>query len=493
MTSWPMRLESHVCQTPITPVTIGIATMPATSRSSRVVSIVRGSLNTPSSSSRSRKAGIVEIAAVTRDQRRAAARGALRYGPEEGEDAARVGAAHRGVLGAPRIRVAAAAERAARPAAAAARASRELMRPSARAGSRSSDVPATGSPSRVTSQMLSRSSSSSGRASGSPSTTSRSASLPASIVPTCSSSPSAAALAEVAAISPSRGVRPMWIMRSSSSALRCGGPQSKPIAIVTPAARAARIVSAACSTLYCARSTSSVVQVGIGGRFDAAAAAALVLLVLEARADALAEPGHAVEAADRRHEHLAVARHALEQIGALVEVHAVLDRVDALLDRDLGARHALAVRGDAVAHAVRLLDEDAHLLARQLRGVGILELDRARAGRHDLDEVGAVAHLLAHRLADLVGAVGLAVHAGEEAAARAGGRDDPAAGEHARAVEGAVAHRLARLDEQVVVAADVAERRDAHAQQLAQTCATTCAAVPGQIASVPASLADLQK
>ena len=65
MTSWPMRLESHVCPTPMTPVTIGIATIPATSRSSFVVSIVRGFLNTPSSSSRSRKAGIVEIAAVT--------------------------------------------------------------------------------------------------------------------------------------------------------------------------------------------------------------------------------------------------------------------------------------------------------------------------------------------------------------------------------------------------------------------------------------------
>ena len=55
-------------------------------------------------------------------------------------------------------------------------------------------------------------------------------------------------------------------MRTSSSALRCAGPQSKPIAIVTPAARAAWIVSADCSTLYIARSTSSGVQVGIGGR-----------------------------------------------------------------------------------------------------------------------------------------------------------------------------------------------------------------------------------
>ena len=206
----------------------------------------------------------------------------------------------------------------------------------------------------------------------------------------------------------------------------------------------------------------------MGGRLRPPPASPWYSASARARADALAEAGHAVEAAERRHQHLAVARHALEQVGSLVEVHAVLDRVDALLDRDLGAGHALAVRRDAVAHAMRLLDQHAHLLARQLGGIGILELDRAGAGRHHLDEVGAVADLLAHGLADLVGAVGLAVHAGEEAPAGAGGRDDAAAGQHPRPGEGAVAHRLARLDEQIVVAADVAERRDAHAQQLAE-------------------------
>ena len=65
MTSWPMRFESQVWPTPMTPVTIGIATMPATRKSSFPVSIVRPCANTPSSSSRSRNAGIIEIAAVT--------------------------------------------------------------------------------------------------------------------------------------------------------------------------------------------------------------------------------------------------------------------------------------------------------------------------------------------------------------------------------------------------------------------------------------------
>ena len=65
MTSWPMRLESQVCPTPMTPVTIGIATMPATSRSSWCVSILSPFANTPSSRSRSRNGGIIESAAVS--------------------------------------------------------------------------------------------------------------------------------------------------------------------------------------------------------------------------------------------------------------------------------------------------------------------------------------------------------------------------------------------------------------------------------------------
>ena len=74
MTSWPMRLESQVCPTPITPVKTGIATIPATSRSRRVVSMFRGSAKTPSSNSRSRKAGIVETAAVIAISARSSAR-----------------------------------------------------------------------------------------------------------------------------------------------------------------------------------------------------------------------------------------------------------------------------------------------------------------------------------------------------------------------------------------------------------------------------------
>ena len=70
MTSWPMRLESQVCPTPITPVRIGIATMPATSRSSLVVSICRAL----------REDAVEQLAQQERRDRRDR-RGAPRSGP----------------------------------------------------------------------------------------------------------------------------------------------------------------------------------------------------------------------------------------------------------------------------------------------------------------------------------------------------------------------------------------------------------------------------
>ena len=146
----------------------------------------------------------------------------------------------------------------------------------------------------------------------------------------------------------------------------------------------------------------------------------------------------------------------------------MLDRVDALLDRELGAGDALAVRGDAVALAMRLLHQRRDLAAGELRRVGVLELDAAGARGHHLDEIRAQAQLLAHRAPHVVGPVGLAVHALEPAPARPGRGDDAPAREHARAAEGSVAHRLACLDDDVPVRADVAHGGDAAAEHLAQ-------------------------
>ena len=60
MTLWPTWFESSVCQTPMTPVTIAIAIMPATSQVSRRVSL---SGIATSSTSRSRNDGMTPSAA----------------------------------------------------------------------------------------------------------------------------------------------------------------------------------------------------------------------------------------------------------------------------------------------------------------------------------------------------------------------------------------------------------------------------------------------
>ena len=81
---------------------------------------------------------------------------------------------------------------------------------------------------------------------------------------------------------------------------------------------------------------------------------------------------------------------------------------------------------------------------------------RARAGGHELDEVGAAAKLLADGPAHVVGAVGLAVHGGEDRAARRGRGDDPPARQDPRPLDDPEPDRLAQRDRLVVVAADVA-------------------------------------
>ena len=187
-----------------------------------------------------------------------------------------------------------------------------------------------------------------------------------------------------------------------------------------------------------------------------------------AEADLVVEAGDAVEARQRRHQHLTRRGHPLQQVGPLVEIDAVLDRVDPLEDRELGAGEPLRVRGGPVALAMRLLDERRDLLPRHLGRIGILQLDAARARRHHLDEVGAAAQLLADRAAHVVGTVGLTVHPGEPPPAGRRGGDDRAAGQQTRSAERAVAHRLACLEHDVVVGTDVADGRDPAAQRLTQ-------------------------
>ena len=150
-----------------------------------------------------------------------------------------------------------------------------------------------------------------------------------------------------------------------------------------------------------------------------------------------------------------------------MQLETVLDRVDALLDRETRPGEPLAVGGDAKPHSVRLLDHRRDLDARDLSRLGILERDRPRSGRHQLDEVGAAPDLLARRLAHLLRPVRLAVHGREMRSARGGGGQDPAAGEDARTGERAELDRTSRMEQVVAERADVTERCDAHAQHRA--------------------------
>lgn len=73
----------------------------------------------------------------------------------------------------------------------------------------------------------------------------------------------------------------------------------------------------------------------------------------------------------------------------------------------------LAVRGDAVALPVDLVDQRVHLVTGDLRRVRMLELDGPRTGRHELDEVGAGAQLRTRGPPHPDGTVGLAAHWGK--------------------------------------------------------------------------------
>ena len=146
-------------------------------------------------------------------------------------------------------------------------------------------------------------------------------------------------------------------------------------------------------------------------------------LLDEARRELVGEPlGEVVEGRQGRDEDDAALGHPVEELGGAVERQAVLDGVDALLDRDPGAAEALRVGRHPEPHPVRLVDDGGDLLAGHLGRLRVLALHRAGAGGHDLDEVGAVADLLADGLAHLPRPVGLAVHRPEDAGRRARSR-----------------------------------------------------------------------
>ena len=146
----------------------------------------------------------------------------------------------------------------------------------------------------------------------------------------------------------------------------------------------------------------------------------------------------------------------------------MLESVRAAGDRRLAAGQPLGVRRQPETHPVRLIGHGRQLRLGQLERIGVLQLVRAGAGRHDLDEIGACPDLLADRPAHVIRAVGLPVHVAIETAARGSGRDDPAAGQQSGTAERAVAHRLAGLLRREPLGSGNADGGDAAAQVSAQ-------------------------
>ena len=162
--------------------------------------------------------------------------------------------------------------------------------------------------------------------------------------------------------------------------------------------------------------------------------------------------------------------------GLVIEERAVLNRVDAGANRDLRPFGAVCVRGGAPAEPMRLVDQRVHLRLRELRRPHIVGQRQDAAGRAHLDDVGAVLHLKADRVAELIRAAGDAVGdprlrpeplkripgvvAMAAARAKRVNRD-----EHARTERHAARDRIAQADVDVVGRPDVAHRREAGEQR----------------------------
>ena len=176
-----------------------------------------------------------------------------------------------------------------------------------------------------------------------------------------------------------------------------------------------------------------------------------------------------IENRKRGHHALPLLDHQLDAL--LVEVEAVLDRVDAGDQGVLDALGALGVGRGLDVGVLRLLDEGPDLLHAVLAGRRLVLLGHDAARGHDLEEVGALAELLAGRLADLADPVcqpaqqhRVAPLLGNEvpvAVARGLG-DDLTGGHDAGADDAALGDRP--LEEDAVHAADLADGGEARVE-----------------------------
>ena len=284
-------------------------------------------------------------------------------------------------------------------------------------------------------------------ANGSPATAITSANLPGSSEPTRSLTPMISALTTVPACNARAGVSPPRLTSASKSSacVPCTYVEPSaplPIMIFMPGVFAASVTALA--------------------KIDAhavLAARVLVVVVVHVRLDVALQRRVVVEA---------LLDHELRLL--LVEAKCVLDGVAARRDRILQPLAAEYVTRGLVAEAVRLLDQCLKHRQRVRRDVlrRAVRLERVRAAGEQLDPVGAVLDLVAHRGARLVGVV----H--DRRAERILGRRrarlapaNPARRDlRARAVDQAFVDRVADVDVgvAVVVAAHVTDGREPRAQ-----------------------------
>ncbi len=126
--------------------------------------------------------------------------------------------------------------------------------------------------------------------------------------------------------------------------------------------------------------------------------------------------GNIVKRAEGRNQHRPPLCHRLQERAVTVQGETVFDGIDAGLHGQPNSSQTLGVGGDALPHAVGLIDDSADLGRCHLGRLRILQHHRAGTGRHDLDVIGPTPQLLAHRFSYLIGSVGLPVRAAEDRA-----------------------------------------------------------------------------
>ncbi|CUJ99585.1 Uncharacterised protein [Achromobacter ruhlandii] len=163
---------------------------------------------------------------------------------------------------------------------------------------------------------------------------------------------------------------------------------------------------------------------------------------------------------DGRHQVGFGRQHFLQAL--FVHEDAVLDRVDAGAHRVQDALRALRMAGGALAKALGFVHARLHFVEAVVRIHRAHARRHDAAGGHDLDQVATGVDLLAHGLDHLFASVGDTADAVAVAPRHA---DDAARGLDGRAREHAARDGVAHAELQVVLAAAIAQRREAAAQR----------------------------